>query len=534
MNLTTRRLIVLLFSIAFLASACGGGSDDAGDESTTTTTSTDNAASSTTLATTTTEASGAVSGLEGVRQAVIRIEAAGAYAEPDASGAAVSVESGWSGSGFIIDESGLAVTNNHVVTGAAFIKVYLEGEDDPRNAKILGVSECSDLAVIDIDGDDLPYLDWFDDDIVAGTDVYAAGFPLGDPEYTITEGIISKEKAEGETSWASVDSVIQHTARILPGNSGGPLVTPDGQVVAINYAGITEYDINEAISRDEAMKILDDLIAGNDVNSIGINGSAFSDGQYSGIWVSAVESGSPADVLGIREGDIITKLEGLALATDGTKSDYCDILRTKGEHQPMSIEILRLDTEEVLTGTLNGDTGLELAFSFATQLEDDVVASDTQYEYMEVTDDTGTLVMQIPTTWVDVSGLPWVMDDEEIGISIAAAPDLAGFYGTWDTPGVFFGVSQALFATTNAGDILDTNDFSADCTFDDRYTYEDAVYTGAYNVWLNCGGTETAFVELEAYKEGADFLVNVQIQVVTDADLDALDTILATFDAVNM
>ncbi len=65
----------------------------------------------------------------------------------------------------------------------------------------------------------------------------------------------------------------------------------------------------------------------NDVNSIGVNGEAVSDGEgLTGIWVSSVESGSPADKAGIKSGDIITKMEGLVLATDGTMSDYCDIL----------------------------------------------------------------------------------------------------------------------------------------------------------------------------------------------------------------
>jgi len=66
-----------------------------------------------------------------------------------------------SGSGFIIDPGGIAVTNNHVVTGAARIKVYFSGSEKAYNARILGVSECSDLAVIDIEGDGYPYLDWY-------------------------------------------------------------------------------------------------------------------------------------------------------------------------------------------------------------------------------------------------------------------------------------------------------------------------------------------------------------------------------------
>ena len=529
MRFIDTRWAIVVFVVALLAGACGGGAEE-----TTTTATPTTAAESTTTAvaetTTTTEATSAAVGLKGLESAVVNIDAQGTFVDPDVG---TVYNSAGGGTGFIIDPSGLAVTNNHVVTGAAFIEVFVGDEDEPRNAKILGVSECSDLAVIDIDGADFPYLEWYEGDITTGIDVFAAGFPIPDYVYTLTEGIISKEKANGETHWASVDSVIEHTAKILAGNSGGPLVGNDGRVIGINYAGNDALDTSLAISRSEAMKVLDDLIAGNDVNSIGVNGRAFASDDLSGIWVSAVESGSPAANLGIQGGDVITKMEGLLLSTDGTMADYCDILRSHNTDDPLTVEILRFDTEEVLTGTLNGDQELELAFSFAQEFGDEVAADPaTQYEYTEVTDEDEILVMQIPTTWTDVSGGGWYIDDELVGNTIIAAPDLDDFYNTWDTPGVFFGASAVLLDRMDPGDLLDPTGFSDECTYDDRYDYEDAIYTGAYDVWLNCGGSDTGFVELEAYPASEDFVVLVQIQVVSDADLEALDTILATFDVV--
>src|SRR5690606_35045392 len=147
------------------------------------------------------------------------------------------VNSAGRGTGFIIDPSGIAVTNNHVVTGSALLHVWVGGEAQPRNARILGVSECSDLAVIDIDGEGYPYLDWYPGTPSVGTDIYVAGFPLGDPEYTMTRGIISKDSAFGETQWASVDSVLEYDATTNPGNSGGPVVDGSARVVAVHYAG---------------------------------------------------------------------------------------------------------------------------------------------------------------------------------------------------------------------------------------------------------------------------------------------------------
>ena len=293
-----------------------------------------------------------ISSLKEVRRATIQIEAEGSFVDLELG---QQLNRRGRGSGFIIDPSGIAVTNNHVVTGAAILRVWIGGEGGPHNAKILGVSECSDLAVIDIDGDGYPFLEWFDGEIYAGIDVFTAGFPLGDPEFTLTKGVVSKTRTSGETNWASVDFVIEHDATINPGNSGGPLVTPEGKVVGVNYAGSSGTGQFFAISREEALKVIDQLRAGDDVNSIGVNGTAVRnvDEGLSGIWVASVKSGSPASNAKLTGGDIITKLEGLVLATDGTKADYCDILRTHHPEDVLKIEVLRFATGEVLEGKLN-------------------------------------------------------------------------------------------------------------------------------------------------------------------------------------
>ncbi|MEZ5249679.1 MAG: trypsin-like peptidase domain-containing protein [Ilumatobacteraceae bacterium] len=232
-----------MLGLALLAAACGGGVDakdlrddepttiDPADEPTTSNpgvTLPDQPATTVAAPTTTTPADG----LDTVRSATIQIVGQGTFVDPEFG----VYEAAGRGSGFVIDPSGIAITNHHVVGGAGLIQVFVQGEDKPRNAKILGVSECSDLAVIDIDGDPLPSLSWFDGSVQPGLEVYAAGFPLGDPEFTLTRGIVSKADADGETNWASVDHVIEHDANTQPGNSGGPLVSADGRIVAINYA----------------------------------------------------------------------------------------------------------------------------------------------------------------------------------------------------------------------------------------------------------------------------------------------------------
>ena len=111
--------------------------------------------------------------MQEVQQATVRIVAKGALRDPEVGMATTA----GSGSGFIVDPSGIIVTNNHVVTGAATLEVFVGGSDDGQNARVLGVSECNDLAVIQLTGGsgDYPYLEWYDGDIRPGLEVYAAG-----------------------------------------------------------------------------------------------------------------------------------------------------------------------------------------------------------------------------------------------------------------------------------------------------------------------------------------------------------------------
>jgi serine protease Do len=521
-------LVVLLIVVL---SACG--STPAAQEPTAapTTPPAPTAAPEPTAAPTPTEVSQAVTSLDDVRQAVVQIEAEGTFVSPS-EGTVYNVAG--RGSGFIIDESGIAVTNNHVVTGAALLKVYVGGEARPRNARVLGVSECSDLAVIDIDGDGYPYLEWYDKELKVGLDVFAAGYPLGDPEFTLTRGIISKARASGETSWASIDSVLEHDATINPGNSGGPLVTSDGKVVGVNYAGVSETNQYYAIARDEALPLIKTMRNGSDVTSLGINGEAFvaDDGSFSGIWVWSVKSGSPADQAGVKPGDIITQLERLVLATDGTMSSYCDILRSRLPTDTMQIEVLRNSTEQLLEGQINGRE-LEETFSFARSADapDAPSAGESYSDYYLWENESGSLRVELPTAWSDTSSGTWRAGETEIASSIAvtAAPSIDGFLNTWTTPGMFLGASRQLAQELTTQALLDQNVFDQSCTYGGRESYSDVLYTGYFDTWTNCGGGNTVLLVVAFEPEDRSFLGLVQVQVVTSADLEALDRILNSF-----
>ncbi|GIV67043.1 MAG: hypothetical protein KatS3mg047_1436 [Bellilinea sp.] len=472
-----------------------------------------------------------------LRSATIRIVAEGSFVDPE-FGSVYNVAG--QGSGFIIDPSGIAVTNNHVVTGAALLRVYIEGDTRPRNARILGVSECWDLAVIDIEGEDFPFLNFYEGEIIPGLEVYAAGFPVfGNTEYTLTKGIVSKANADGETSWASVPAVIEHDARIRGGNSGGPLVNMNAEIVGINYAGNDQLDQNFAIRAKEARQVIETLRSGQDFESIGINGQAVvsEDGSLSGIWVSSVKSGSPAGKTGIQAGDIITMMENLVLATDGTMSDYCSILRTRSASDVLSVEVLRFSTQEFLRGELNGKV-LETSYSFAQQLEEDVSGGSGQAygDYVLVQDDYGAIQVAIPSTWTQVDGSPWVSDGEVIGSAISAAADLDRFNNAFDEPGIFFGVSDEVAKLAGYIQLLDyyKSIFQSSCKWEYRENYEDNAFEGSFDVYKNCDGAGNLFVVLTARPKvnKTSLLVSVLFNAMTDADLQAFDQVLDTFDVI--
>ncbi len=480
---------------------------------------------------------GAIGNLQDVRKAVVYIETVGDFAYPD-DGGGTRVE-GYTGTGFLVSADGTIVTNNHVVTGASLVKVYLDGSNEALNAKVLGSSECSDLAVLDIEGDDLPFLNWYGGSVQVGLDAYTAGFPLGDPEYTLTKGIVAKENAAGDSAWASVDSVIMHDATINPGNSGGPLVTKDGEVIAVNYAGNSATNQYFAIGQDTALPVIDKLKTGENVDALGINGEAMIvSEELSGIWVYSVEAGSPADKARVQGGDFIVSLTGIPVATDGTMASYCDVVRSKGADGVIDVEVFRPATGEFLEGQINGR---ELAVVGTLSDNNGTTSGDATSEpaasggFVTVTDDAQSISLQIPEG-SEYIGTPWELDGDVIGAQITAAPSLDAYNNNWDAPGLFFGVSDDLAKLGGYVQLLDLyrEYFKQNCKYDNRYDYDDGYYRGKYDLFYACGGTSGNTFVLTAVpvSNPSAALITVQVQYVNEDDLNVLDQVLKTFDII--
>lgn len=524
-----RRVLAAGFALALVASACGGG----GDAETSTSTA---APPDSTDSTETSSAAGeAAADLGAARDAVIQIVAEGGFVDPESL-----QQSTWAGAGtgFIISPDGLAVTNNHVVTGAALLRIYQEGFDRALNARVLGVSECNDLAVIDIEGDGYPYLEWYEGDITVGLPVYAAGYPLGEPQYTLVDGIVAKEQSVGEyLPWASIDEVIEHSADALPGNSGGPILDEEGRVVAVHFAGRESTGQAYAISREIALPVVEELSRDIDIDTIGINGEAYELDGYTGIWVSATASGSPADQALVQGGDLIITMEGQPLASDGSMADYCDILRSHTPTDTLSIEVYRPGTQEVLRGQLNGrplEVTESLAAPSTTVPGDAPPPTAPPGEEVTWVNDQGNVTAVFPTTWGDVrTECTWNYGGVEYGPCLGAAENWDRFLDQWNSGGAFIAASSTIGMTPE--EYLDSGPAAmgtptTDCaTYDGRYEYDDGTYVGYYDKWFTCGAAPADTAIVAAEPPDGSFLVVVIFKMVTDADRSAVDRVVDTF-----
>ncbi len=245
-----------------------------------------------------------------------------------------------SGSGVIVSQDGYIVTNNHVVDGADEINVTLTNKKTYK-ATVVGTDPSTDLAVIKIDGSNFPYLVYGNsDDVKLGQWVLAIGYPLN-LDVTVSAGIVSAKarsiNINQRQSKTPVESFIQTDAAVNPGNSGGALINTNGELVGINsaIASPTGYYTGYAyaIPVNIVKKVIADMVKYGSVQRafIGISYPAEGmperqqadlDKEYGtawktneGVFVLGVADGSAASAAGIKEKDIITKINGTQITS---------------------------------------------------------------------------------------------------------------------------------------------------------------------------------------------------------------------------
>jgi serine protease Do len=262
------------------------------------------------------------------------------------------------GSGFLISADGYILTNAHVVDGASDVYVTLRDKREFK-AKVIGSDTRTDVALLKVDASNLPALTLGDSDkIRAGEWVLAIGSPFG-LENTVTAGIISaKSRDTGDYL-----PLIQTDVAVNPGNSGGPLINMQGEVIGINsqiysrsggFMGISfAVPIDEALRVSEQLKSTGKVVRGRmgvqigevtkDVaESLGLS-------KAQGALVQRVEEGGPAEKAGIEAGDIIVKLNGVTI------NKASDLPRMVGNIKPGSratVTVWRKGKERDITATI--------------------------------------------------------------------------------------------------------------------------------------------------------------------------------------
>ena len=276
---------------------------------------------------------------------------------------AVGDQEGSQGSGLVLDERGYIVTNNHVISEAAINPsqykihvVFNDGKEVPAN--LVGRDPKTDLAVLKVDNvDNLTVAKLGDSDkLRVGDEVIAAGAPLG-LRSTVTQGIISALhrpvplSGDGSDTDTVIDGV-QTDASINHGNSGGPLIDMNANVIGINTAGKSLSDsasgLGFAIPVNEVKNVVEALIKDGKIAhpTLGLTARSVSNDIASGAQVANVKAGSPAERAGILENDVVVKVGDRTVAD---ADEFVVAVRQLKIGQDAPIEVVRDGRHVVLT-----------------------------------------------------------------------------------------------------------------------------------------------------------------------------------------
>ena len=387
-----------------------------------------------------------------------------------------------------------------------------------------------------IDGADFPYVNWYHGSPKVGLEVYAAGFPLGDPEYTLTKGIVSKANAQARPTGLRSK---QRAGARCPHQPGQLRRPTGGQGWQGGWRKLRHNNNNQyfAIAQAEADTVLAELKDGTDVNSIGVNGQVVisEDQNLSGVWVSSVKSGSPADKSGVKAGDIIFQMEGLVLGTDGTMADYCQILRSHKSSDTLSLKVLRWESQEILEGQLNGrQLAVTGSFGGGTTNNNN---NNNKNTTAIVVDDSKVIAMEVPSDWqYDGSNWKntWNINGKAYPFtaqSLTVSPDVKAYNSGWSKPGLLIATSRDWASMGGYANLLaGVAGGYKDCQPAAAQAYKDDVYEGQIMVYSRCGPKQTAALVMAVRPITAPtaYLVLIEMKYTSDAELNLLDAILTS------
>jgi putative serine protease PepD len=273
------------------------------------------------------------------------------------------------GSGVVISEDGYILTNYHVVEGGSEYLVRFD-QDNQYKATVVGEDPSSDLAVLKVDAKGLVPIEIADSgEVAVGEWVMALGSPFG-LEKSVSTGIVSAlfrsttmESTAGINVYANM---IQTDAAINPGNSGGALVNAEGKLIGINTlissSSGTSSGVGFAIPSNYAMNVARQIMDGKEVEHayLGVqlqtvdagNASSLNSDVKAGAYIGEVVSDSPADKAGLREGDIVTKMDGVAISSAAEL-----VINVRGHlvGDTVTLELERNGATETVKVTLGSD-----------------------------------------------------------------------------------------------------------------------------------------------------------------------------------
>lgn len=259
------------------------------------------------------------------------------------------------GSGFVVDTKGDIVTNAHVVDGGSSFTVHFQNGSTAK-ATLVGADDSSDIAVVKVDvaAADLHPLSFGDSSaVLPGDEVVAIGSPFGLPE-TMTSGIVS---AIGRTITApnhySIAGAIQTDAAINHGNSGGPLLTTNGDVIGVNAQIDSSSGANDgvgfALAGNAVKSAVDTIIAGGKVQHAYLGISVNDAANNGGATVASVVAGSPAASAGLKAGDVITKVDS---ATIASANDLTAAISAHAPSDKVTVTLTRAGATKTIDVTL--------------------------------------------------------------------------------------------------------------------------------------------------------------------------------------